>query len=401
MFSEVLDQALRYANEIEPGTVISRGEVLGLLGELVDGDGIEPAQLTSLLSSTYDPGNRQVILDFAERYERPHDREILLLPPLYFSSICENNCLYCDFSFDGERLPVELFEDEFNALLDLGYRSIELVSSQDTTLYTHRNPFSLQDQAFSIEGALEYFEIAARRLEETGGGMLTSNIPPLDTSSMRQLKNAGLDCFLIWLECFHPEQYARLHYEKGPKANQGFRLDSFERATKAGIEHLAGAFLKGLYDWRKEEFLLYMLDKYLKAECGRGFSIIGTPRLKGPFASSEYVNRYAVSDNDYELNIALDRILFDGILWLQTRESFSLNQKLIQRYGGGVILTLTSCTAPGGYSKPSSSRSQFPVHKQELFDSVAALESHGLSVHFDWNGDTLSRFCRNRSTDLG
>jgi 2-iminoacetate synthase ThiH len=189
-----------------------------------------------------------------------------------------------------------------------------------------------------------------------------------------------------------------LHDKKSPKSNQAFRLDSMEMAAKAGVEHLAGAFLKGLYEWRKEELVLYCMDAYLEKTVGHGFSILGSPRLKGKFATSELVNSFAVSDEEYELNVALDRILFNGILWLQTREPFELNRRLINRFGGDVILTLTCSTAPGGYHSTYRTKAQFPVHKQELAASVRELEDKGFNVRFDWNSETLSSFQRRTST---
>ena len=224
--------------------------------------------------------------------------------------------------------------------------------------------------------------------------MLTTNIPPLDVASLRTLKESGLDCFLVWQETFNPDQYARLHVKHGPKANQGFRLDSMENSLIAGIEHLAGAFLKGLYDWRKEEVVLYLLDRYLKTTRGRGLSIIGSPRIKGRFAGSHAIEPYRVSDADYELNVALDRVLFDGILWLQTRESLEFNVRLMRRFGAGVILTLVSSTAPGGYASPAAARPQFPVFKQDLDTSVQRLEQSGFSARFAWDANVLTSFQR-------
>ncbi len=155
------------------------------------------------------------------------------------------------------------------------------MSSQDPCLYVHEEPFSLADQRFQVEGAARYFEILRNSLSSNGGGMITSNIPPVDTDSFRRLRQAGLDCFLVWLETFDATQYGRLHARRGPKGNQGYRLDSFDRAREAGVRHVAGAFLKGLFDWRKEEVVLYLLDRHLKTTWGHGFSIIGTPRVKG------------------------------------------------------------------------------------------------------------------------
>ena len=156
---------------------------------------------------------------------------------------------------------------------------------------------------------------------------------------------------------------------------------------------MAGGFLKGLADWRREEAILYLFDRHLRQRWGRGFSVIGSPRVKGRFLGSMVIHDSVVSDEEYELNIALDRVLFDGILWLQTRESFDFNRHLIETYGGGVILTLTSCTAPGGYSKPAEAQSQFPVHSQDHVRAVSQLEGCGFEVRYSWGADDLSS-CR-------
>jgi len=395
MFSDKLETLIQEAEKIGRLPIAEKKDVLALLETCGRGDGLEKEEILTLINSTSDIENRKLILDFSAGYRRPHDQEILLLPPLYISSICENNCLYCDYSSTGVRLSYEEFEREFDALLELGYRSIELVSAQDTNLFLHSESFNSNSQSFRVEPVVEYFNIAKKKLDRNGGGMLTSNFPPVDYGSFNEMKKSGLNCYLIWLETFNPNQYVRLHDEDGPKINHSFRLDSFEEATKAGIEHLAGAFLKGLYDWRKEEVVLYLLDRYLKTINGRGFSIVGTPRLKGNFLKSGLVSAYCVSDEDYELNIALDRILYDGILWLQTRESYETNLRLITKYGGGVILTLTSCTAPGGYHGPSRGATQFPVYKQDLQQSVSELEEKGFRIHFDWNSQSLFEFQRN------
>ena len=395
MFSRLLDEIVDQTETIGKNPPMDRRSLLSLLEKCVKGDGLEIEEISELMNGTIDENNRKLILDFSSAYKRPHDREILLLSPLYFSSICENNCFYCDFSSaEGTRLSYDTFLEELNTLLDLGYGSVELVSGQDSGLYVHGECFHFDQQLFVIDEGLRYFELARRRLDEVGRGVLISNIPPVDLDSLKRLKSAGLDCYLAWLETFKPSQYRRLHDEMGPKAYQAFRVDSFENAIDAGIEHLAGAFLKGLYDWRKEEVVLYLFDSYLKKKNKRGFSIIGTPRLKGSFLQSELVRSFAVSDEDYELNIALDRILFDGILWLQTRESPSLNRRLIDRYGGGIILTLDCSTAPGGYNKPSKAKAQFPVHRQNLRKAVLDLENHDFKVHFSWTAERLAAFHR-------
>ncbi|MBN2199174.1 MAG: radical SAM protein [Candidatus Aminicenantes bacterium] len=396
MFGDVFRRYLHWADKVGTEDGLSGAQTLSLIEKCVRSPDLDPEEIAALLSAASEEENRKVILDFAARYKRPHNREILLLPPLYFSSICENRCQYCDFSASGKRLSLEEFRREFRALLKRGYRSIELVSGQDPGLFVHRKPFDLSRQAYDIEGAAAYFRIAREELDQNGGGMVTSNIPPVDGESLGRLRDNGLDCYLSWVETFDPAQYARLHNPRGPKINQAFRLNAYERAREAGIPHVAGAFLKGLSDWKKEEFLLYFLDSHLRRKTGRGFSIIGTPRIKGSFCSSPLISGTAMSDDDYELNIALDRILFDGILWLQTRETPSLNRSLINRYGGGIILTPDCSTAPGGYSRPTSATPQFPVYRQNVKTAVGRLEADGFEVRYAWDAGTLASFRRDR-----
>ena len=396
MFSESLPGILELAAVVGTQPPLSRAGTAELADKAAAGESLSRDEIFSLMNGLSEPANAEVVLDRARSQRRPNDDQLLLLPPLYFSSICENTCAYCDFSLGGgTRLSTSGFQKEVEALMKLGYRSIELVSSQDPELYVHCEAFDLDDQRFDLNGAAHYFQILRSSLGNHGSGMITSNIPPVDTDSFRVLRDAGLDCYLVWLETFDTTQYRRLHSRYGPKGNQAYRVDSFERARAAGIEHVAGAFLKGLAEWRREELVLYLFDRYLKDRFGRGFSIIGSPRVKGRFLRSGAIRQFNMSDEEYELNIALDRLLFDGILWLQTRESFDLNRRLINSFGGGVILTLTSSTAPGGYAAPAEVASQFPIYKQNLDAAVEVLRDDGFDVRFSWNAEHLAACQRN------
>jgi 2-iminoacetate synthase len=382
--------------------LIGPRETKQLIVKATGPEGLTGDEIVILLNGLENPENARVVLDFSRDYSRPRDGEVFLLPPLYFSSICENKCAYCDFSTSGGvRLTIDEFAREVETLLAMGYRSIELVSSQDPELFVRETPFDPSDQRFELSGTLRYFDVLKERIADGGGGMITSNIPPVCTRGFQDLKASGLDCFLVWLETFDPDRYARLHAGSGPKGDQAYRLDSFERAFEAGVEHVAGGFLKGLADWRTEEAILYLFDRHLKEKWGTGFSIIGSPRVKGRFLGSMVIHDSLVSDEEYELNIALDRVLFDGVLWLQTRESFDFNRHLINTYGGGVVLTLTSSTAPGGYSRSAEAHSQFPVHSQDHVRSVSLLEEDGFAVRYAWDAVDLSDCQRSRKQANG
>ncbi len=389
MFSTELPRLLEAAAAIGRGAPIDPARTRAILEKAAAGRTLETGEVVALLDGLSVAANRREVLAFSASFRRPSEREVFLLTPLYFSSVCENSCAYCDFGDRGGRLSVGEFQEELDELLSLGYRAIELVSSQDPLFYKKGSSFDIARQAFEASPATELFRITRDRLDGAGGGLLISNIPPLDLESFRELRAAGLDLYLSWVECFDTTQYARLHRCGTPKSNQAFRLDSFERALEAGIPGLAGAFLKGLADWRREEAVLYLFDRWLRDRRGSGFSIIGTPRLKGRFAGTPAVSGFAVGDEDYELNLALDRVLFDGTLWLQTRETSDFNIGFLKRYGGGVLLTADCSTAPGGYRRASGHRPQFPVHRQDLGDAVRKLEDAGFRPRFDWNGRTL------------
>jgi hypothetical protein len=70
----------------------------------------------------------------------------------------------------------------------------------------------------------------------------------------------------------------------------------------------------------------------------------------------------------------------------------------MRSFGAGVILTLTSSTAPGGYSRPASAEAQFPVYKQDLERAAARLAEDGFEVLFDWRSADLAAFQRGNGT---
>ncbi len=105
MFSEKLVEHIELARQIGTQQLISPHETERLLVKATEPDGLSPAEIITLLNGLDDPANARVVVDFSRSYSRPRDGEVFLLPPLYFSSICENKCAYCDFSTGGQANP--------------------------------------------------------------------------------------------------------------------------------------------------------------------------------------------------------------------------------------------------------------------------------------------------------
>jgi 2-iminoacetate synthase len=346
----------------------------------------EREAVTLIRASDISPFDEKII-SAASQLERPRKNEVFVLPPLYISSSCVNACTYCNFHGKGKSLSLNEFEDEFRWLVDSGHRSIELVFGQDPKMFVPETNFDGKDQRYDVTKVAEYFQKAKQILDQNGGGMLTINAPAVDELSYHKLKNAGLDVMLLWQETFNPMRYQKLHPGNTPKSFQDYRLNVYDRARNAGMEHIAGTFLKGLYDWRVEEQMLCHLDRDLYERQGRGFSMIGTPRIKN-------FEKYHVSDEDYILNIALDLLIYSGPLWLQTRESWELNSKIYDQFGGGFIQTIDTSTAPGGYAKLGKGKAQFPVHPYQRNVIEKSLMQKGINTVYSWNVQDLSSIQR-------
>lgn len=331
-----------------------------------------------------------MIIEAAMQLALLYNNKVFLLSPLYVSSYCCNDCEYCEFgpncskklnlpeiekTHRGERLSLPEFVNEGIALLDMNYRNIELVFGQDTHFFK-----PLSKQMYDVTKLCEYVkELKKIMVMRNGGGMIVLNAPPLDIEAYKKLSNS-IDMMLLWLETSNILCYRRYHGTKYPKSDYPFRQFSFGNAHDGDIKYTAGGYLAGLSPWRDETLALLYHDRYLKEKYGRnGFKIIGTPRYKGNLEIDA-----SVSDDEYLLSIALYRLIFDGIPWIQTRESAELNKKIIDTFGGRFILTKDCSTAVGGYSKKAKGKMQFPVHRytDEIFDY---LKEKGIQPVYDWD----------------
>ena len=117
MFSERLERSVSLAERVGQSPPLPAAEFARLLDQAARRP-LAENELVELINGTRSDANCEIVLDFASAYRRPHDREVLLLPPLYFSSICENACRYCNFRQKGQRLDLNEFEREFSFLVE-------------------------------------------------------------------------------------------------------------------------------------------------------------------------------------------------------------------------------------------------------------------------------------------
>ena len=131
-------------------------------------------------------------------------RTIRLYAPLYLSSYCENNCLYCGFNKDNKSARTRLTIDEAVAEADVlageGFRDILLVSSEDKRFidvaYLAKLAGKLRGRFSSI--SVEIYQMSAAEYAE--------------------LFEAGIEGVTLYQETYDRGTYGYYH-RAGPKAD--------------------------------------------------------------------------------------------------------------------------------------------------------------------------------------
>ncbi len=219
-----------------------------------------------------------------------YDGRVFVIVPIYVTSICEEQCLYCNFRGGNKGIGVErrrLTDDELEQealylIEQKGLRVLELVYSTDPRM--------------RVDAMCRHVEMLRRLLHRHGGGLVGISAEALEESEYRRLIDAGLCWSVLWQETYDKGRYAELHPGKTKKSNFEYRLDAYERMLAAGVEHVGVGVLSGLSDWRRDWAMLMLHEEYLQQHYGGGATILGTPRLKlAPGARSSRVALHAHS----------------------------------------------------------------------------------------------------------
>lgn len=317
-----------------------------------------------LLTRTHgNPELRDLVIQTAARKrEELWGNRLFLVPPLYVTDRCVNDCRYCPWKRSNKvprrALNAEQLEAEADFLINRGYRTIELVGASDPS--------------FTPERIARSISITKRQLEEVGGGEVGLNFESAEEEDYMLFVKAGLHFMVLWQETYHPETYRKLHPADTRKADMDYRLDAYERAIKGGLKRVSLAFLGRLYDWRYEVLALFSHGRYLEETYGTTPFVIGTPRWQ---YATGFESAYPYPDDAWLLAAAIYKLAFPKTLpWFSTRERFELSKEAAK--GGGALFTLDCSTAVGGYTLRKDFP-QFPVYSQGLAEGMRGLKSLG------------------------
>jgi 2-iminoacetate synthase len=272
-------------------------------------------------------------------------KTVSLYAPLYVSSYCCNQCLYCGFNCSNDyercRLSVDEAVNEARIIHEEGFTDLLLVSSEDRQFIT-----------------VDYLCELAQRLR----GMFSSlslEIHQLETSDYTRLFEAGIDGVTLYQETYDATVYARYHL-KGPKADFNRRLRAFDSFGQAGMRKMGLGVLLGLTDWRLETLALGMHGRYLMKQYWRSQISFSFPRLRPANEVQAKQFDHLVSDKDLVQMILALRLCFaDAGLVISTRESARLRNALVSL--GITKMSAGSKTNPGGYGQKGDTLEQFTI----------------------------------------
>ena len=261
---------------------------------------------------------------------------IRMYAPLYLSNECINICRYCGFSRDNPILRVTLTPDqvatEARYLRNEGFRHILLVAGEHPHFVSNHY---LRDCVAKLSP--EWPSIALE-------------VGPLEVEEYRPIVAAGAEGLVIYQETYNREVYAAMH-ESGPKTNFDWRLETPERAYRAGFKRLGIGALLGLSDWRSEAIAVAAHVQYLLKYCWQSQLTISVPRIRP--AAGEFEPLSQVSDRELVQLVCAIRMTFPEIgIALSTRETAKLRDGMIPL--GVTMISAGSHTEPGGYTGQGS-----------------------------------------------
>jgi 2-iminoacetate synthase len=323
-----------------------------------------------------------IVARSAEVKSALYGSRVFVIAPIYVTSICQEQCLYCNFrspnqgvGVDRKRLTDEELEREALYLIEeKELRVLELVYATDPRM--------------RVDSMCRHVELVRRVLEHHGRGLVGISSEAFDESEYRLLVGAGLCWSVLWQETYDRSRYAMVHPGKTKKARFEYRLDAYERMLAAGVAHVGIGVLSGLSDWRQDWAMLMLHEEYLHRRYARGPTILGIPRLKraseAPFQESPFIP----TRQEFLVMVALHNLFAPSTAaFVSTREDWDLCVELAQ--GGGCLFTLNCSTTPGGYSLHHAG-CQFAAHSYDAPVYSEKLKSEGLTPVFTWGAPDLA-----------
>lgn len=288
--------------------------------------------------------------------------------PLYLSSYCTNSCVYCGFSLHNKiirkKLTMEEIDEEVEAIKKLGYEHLLLVAGESPR-----------------HADADYYAEVIRKLRPHFA-QLSIEVQPLSEEDYKKVVDAGVSSLSVYQETYNEANYKNYH-PRGLKSDFRFRLETADRAAKAGMKKIGIGALLGLDDWYADAFCTALHLKYLEKQYWQTRFSISLPRLRPEVGGFE--PKDPVDDKSMVQLICAFRLLSQTVeITLSTRESSAFRDMAIRL--GINSVSAGSSTQPGGYAHPQKELEQFEINdSRSPEEMIAAIKAQGYDpVWKDW-----------------
>ncbi|MFP4013765.1 MAG: [FeFe] hydrogenase H-cluster radical SAM maturase HydG [Chitinispirillaceae bacterium] len=299
-----------------------------------------------------------------------YDNRIVTFAPLYLSTVCVNNCLYCGLRTENKSvMRGVLTEDEVKRETEvlagkIGHKRLIIVYGEHPRSDAEYMGKTME-AIYSVKAPVKSGYSSIRRVNV--------NAAPMQVGELAMLNRIGIGTYQVFQETYHHDTYSKVHPAGTLKGDYRWRLYSMHRALEAGIDDVGIGALFGLYDWKFEVMGLLYHTIELEEKFGIGPHTISFPRLEPaqdtPFADS---SRYRLSDEDIRKVVTVIRLAvpYAGMI-LTARENAAMRRSLIPL---GVTQTdASSKIGLGAYNRADlqeSDRQQFILGDTRSLDEV-------------------------------
>ncbi|OQA33134.1 MAG: 2-iminoacetate synthase [Betaproteobacteria bacterium ADurb.Bin341] len=295
-------------------------------------------------------------------------KTIQLYSPLYLSSFCTNECVYCGFRASHKErrqiLSLEEVESNARALASTGIRHLLLLTGEAPK----RTPLGY---------LVDCVKVVRHHFSSVG-----IEIHPLDEAQYAILKEAGVDSLTIYQETYDREIYRKVHL-KGPKSDYDYRLETPARGAQAGFRSVNIGALYGLADPLFDAYCAGLHAKSLQDGFPATEISLSLPRLNP--AQVSVPPEYRLSDARFVQFILAYRLFLPRLgITLSTRETAAFRDNLIPL--GVTRMSAGSITRIGGYDGKEGGSSQFDISdERSVAEMDAAIRARGYEpVYKDW-----------------
>lgn len=331
----------------------SKEDVDRVLKKATINEGLSHKDIATLLQVN-DKDLMKNVFEIAGRIKRKiYGNRIVIFAPLYLSSYCVNNCVYCGYKAGNKmsrrKLTREEIQEEVINLEKMGHKRLALEAGED--------PINCD-----IDYIVDSIKTVYETYNENGNiRRVNVNIASTTVDNYRKLKDAGIGTYILFQETYHKDTYEDMHLS-GPKKSYDYHISAFNRAMEAGIDDVGAGVLFGLYDYKFEVLSLMLHNEFLERNYKVGFHTISVPRIKEAKGMNLEEFPYLVSDDEFKKIVAILRLAvpYTGLI-LSTRESQEMRKEVIE-YGVSQV-SAGSCTGVGGYKAGEEEKedSQFQV----------------------------------------